>query len=207
MTVNLSKPIDRLYEHKLINEQEGTLHLTVAAWGDYGGSILDRANARYLTTNYPDVINVRHGWYSSESLYLTTRYLTDDVVDAIIGASEYADYPILDEEMLSEIESELRDEAWSDWQIREVKREIEAAWNVEEFDDTFPGITDEDIRWAFETTFEAANCGENGYAETATSWVWSSTGEKAAREAFLDAIAALMVADLPATGYGQLTLI
>lgn len=90
------------------------VELEHACGSDYSGSTLERAN--YLTireqfADSPDVAFL-YGGYGSFGVLVREDPTTDEVRDLVAGL---ADYPCVDEEALSEHESELSDEGWDSW--------------------------------------------------------------------------------------------
>jgi hypothetical protein len=94
-----------------------------ATFSDHSGSLVERSNARSLEedSEVSEYMSTRHGHYGTEwhgfwIEDLILLWLSEDGIselDDILGA--LANYPLLDEELHSEMEMDAQDEAWKDW--------------------------------------------------------------------------------------------
>lgn len=106
------------------------------------------------------------GWYE---IIIINPQAEDIVAKAEEMQASLENYPVLDDEDLSERESEAEKEAWESWGrsdfSRALKREIESGWdgvtehgfNPEEIDDAFGLLTDEDIDCLWNNAADKAN--------------------------------------------------
>lgn len=93
-------------------------------WGDYVGGTAERANCVWLRDNYGENVITVTGDYGSEWIVLpldaeVPYTLADDIV-------ALADYPLFDDEVMSEVETQLADEAWDCYLTYDVTRELAA---------------------------------------------------------------------------------
>lgn len=84
---------------------------------DYGGSLVEKANADILIEEYGFITVI--GGYSSFACMIQVQSILDmpederdNLLDTLEGLS---DYPLIDDQTLSDLESENTDEAWNDW--------------------------------------------------------------------------------------------
>ena len=102
-----------------VDEETGDRYVSsdFLSHGDYAGAgDIGRANIRVLEDN-PDSI-LRHGGYGYEQLWLPDTPENRELIEGL-----ESDYPLLDDEVHSQIESELEDEAWENWLRRDLVRE------------------------------------------------------------------------------------
>lgn len=100
--------IDGSSLHKSDNGDIGIIPHT--SWGDYIGDTVDRANHKILLEK--DWAYDVHGDYGSRAIGvdLTNR---PEELDDILRALD--NYPILDDNILSEVETELEQDDWDSW--------------------------------------------------------------------------------------------
>lgn len=116
---------------------------TLASYSDYSGSLVDRANAKHWLTKYPGVVSKVHGGMGTEWIGIKEDRLEElaPVFSQIKEEWEgLQNYPLIDEEIHSELQIEAQQEAWNDWVKREVKDELVKAYPdledaIEEFMD------------------------------------------------------------------------
>lgn len=101
--------------------------------GDYGGSLVEKANTDILTDEY-GFIKVFGGYGSISCIIQIDALLcmpeeeSDRILEVLEGLS---DYPLIDDEELSNQESEQINEAWNDWTEYDFKRVIESKFDIE----------------------------------------------------------------------------
>lgn len=98
--------------------------------GDYVGSRVGTSNCRTLIENYPETVWERREMYFSSMAIVWLR----DMVAVMSGAHDHHGllddlealqrYPVLDEQLLSELEMEDMLEAWDGWAQSDLMREI-----------------------------------------------------------------------------------
>jgi hypothetical protein len=101
---------------------EGPVFMEVpcTAWSDYSGGAVERSNARSLRRDFPDEVVTVTGGYSTEFLVLPADgTISEALFNAIAGLAEY---PLFDEEDLSELEQEILAEDWESWGESDVLR-------------------------------------------------------------------------------------
>jgi len=112
--------------------------------GDYGGSLVEKANYEVLTDEY-GFIKV-FGGYGSISCMISIQSLIDmpeDKSDAILDVLEgLSDYPLIDDDELNQQEQEQIEESWNNWTEYDFKRAIGAKFDIDlddyEYDDLRP---------------------------------------------------------------------
>lgn len=91
--------------------------------GDYGGSTYALSNKRALLEEFGG-FQCREllGGYGSEALAVDPRFCSEDFLEALESLEAY---PVWDEEKLSELEEELKEEAFSSWLERDLRGKLE----------------------------------------------------------------------------------
>jgi hypothetical protein len=107
--------------------------ITEGVWGDYSGSTVDRANYLSMREISPKLCEVVYN-YGGHALIGNADAFTPNLREALIGLT---DYPLIDEDRLSELDAELGHETISWW-----------------IDDTFRGLSDSDRETAIEYLYE-----------------------------------------------------
>lgn len=104
--------------------------------GDYGGSLVEKTNTDILTDEY-GFIKV-YGGYGSISCMIQIDALlcmpeeeSDRILEVLEGLS---DYPLIDDEELSNQESEQIDEAWDNWTKEDFIRSLCKKFNISQMD-------------------------------------------------------------------------
>jgi len=133
--------------------------LPYATGSDYSGSTVEKANHKAFLESHGEEGFVwdAHGGFDTYAVVLGLTGLLecpDDTFDAVMGVVEgLKDYPLIDEEALSELEMELADEAWECWGGYEFRKALEAKFDGTDFD--WPDGSD--FRSFFEQKREEAN--------------------------------------------------
>jgi len=103
------------------------------SYGDYHGSSVTEANVRTWRERFADGDQV---WWTERSeahgthlIIITASAIPDAALDVL---RELEDYPIIDENELSEVEQEREDAAWSNWVWRDYWKALEKAGIVSE---------------------------------------------------------------------------
>jgi len=141
--------------------EEGELYffLPYASGSDYSGSTVEKANYTEFLESYGEegFVWEAHGGFDTYAVVLGLTGLlecADDTFDAILGIIEgLEDYPLIDDEALSNLESTLADEAWDCWVAGDFRRALEKKFDGVEFE--WPA--DSDLRPFFEKKAEEAN--------------------------------------------------
>jgi hypothetical protein len=141
--------------------EEGELYffLPYASGSDYSGSTVEKANYKEFLESYGEegFVWEAHGGFDTYAVVLGLTGLlecADDTFNAILDIIEgLEDYPLINDEALSNLESDLADEAWDCWVAGEFQRALEKKFDCAEFE--WPA--DSDLRTFFEKKAEEAN--------------------------------------------------
>lgn len=135
-----------------------------SGFSDYSGGTVERANVESWKEllkgdEYEGLWKVALGGHGTESIFLHVDLLEDEAVQKVLA--ELDDYPIIDEERLSELEVELQEEAWDEWYREEFRYQlrvlgVDEDWldgmDDEEFDEKWMVVMDEGNHyWSEET--------------------------------------------------------
>jgi len=117
--------------------------LSLACGSDYSGGLVERANYQFFLDNYADHADVivLKGWFFGYGIGYNTESTDSDLI-ATVNALH--DYPVADDEMVSSIQLEWENDAWSDW----VKDDLMSL-----IQDDFEGMFEEHVS---EPAFESA---------------------------------------------------
>jgi len=134
--------------------------------GDYGGSLVEKANYEVLTNEY-GFIRV-FGDYGSISCMISIQSLidmdeeeSDTILDVLEGLN---DYPLIDDDELYQQERDQIEEAWNNWVEYDFKRAIESKYDIDL--DDYELIPDQTFRSIFDQTAENISeywINESGY--------------------------------------------
>ena len=141
--------------------EEGELYffLPYASGSDYSGSTVEAANHKEFLESYGEEAFVweSHGGFNTYAVVLGLTGLlecADDTFNAILDIIEgLENYPLIDDEALSKLESDNANEAWESWVAGDFRRALEKKFDSAEFD--WPA--DSDLRAFFEKKAEKAN--------------------------------------------------
>jgi hypothetical protein len=144
-----------------LSTEHGELYffLPYASGSDYSGSTAEKANCREFLESYgqePFVWEATGDFGTYATVIGLTGLLecTDDAFDLIMGIVEgLEDYPLIDDEALSNLEMKGVDEAWDSWVAADFRRALEEKFDCAEFE--WP--SDSDLRPFFEKQAEKAN--------------------------------------------------
>jgi len=140
-------------------EGEVYFYLPYASGSDYSGSTVEAANHKEFLESYgeEEFVWEAHGGHNTYAVVLGLTGLlecADDTFDAILDIIEgLEDYPLINDEALSNLESDLADEAWDSWVAAEFRRALEKKYDCAEFE--WPD--DSELRTFFEKKAEEAN--------------------------------------------------
>ena len=157
-------------------ERDCYVPIPATSWGDYGGDIVGRANCAWLTDNFQEyVILAGYGGHDGQTALLKVGSEVPSYLLELIEGLR--DYPLFDDEYLSDIERSVEDEDLDSYILRDIKDEIEdnQGWvDAEEhgFDDDeirrhyYALRSSGDIRWESETA-TSGTLGRNGTEDAA----------------------------------------
>ena len=83
--------------------------------GDYGDTgFVGKANYKYFVDNFRKSTNVmfRFGGHGSYGVIIKASCKNQTIIDVLCGLS---DYPVIDDDILSEVEAKAQEEAWDTW--------------------------------------------------------------------------------------------
>jgi hypothetical protein len=107
-------------------------------WGDYVGGSVEKANHRAILEEFAEYVIDVSGDYSSSALYLPlAAKIPQHFADGLLGL---LDYPIWDEGCLSDVEQEIVDESWDEFQRDEFKGKVRDILCPDFADDAEPMI-------------------------------------------------------------------
>lgn len=129
----------------------------IMTYGDYGGSLVEKANNVWMRENWmgesvrddsdpvdepltPHVHGV-YGGHGSDAIAINVTDICDECATELAEILESLDdYPLLDEELHSELEYEAQNEAWESWVAWDFARELSRVSGLDiERDETFDG--------------------------------------------------------------------
>jgi hypothetical protein len=162
-------------------------YVPYASGSDYSGSTVEAANYKWFVEEHgnEDWTHEVYGGYGTYAFAIGLTGLLacdEDTFDEICEAIEgLEDYPLIDDQLLHEVESDNTEEAWNSWVSSEFTRELERAC-----DDAavFEWPDDSELRSFFEEKADEANC--YWYCEGGGSDMYIDVGEIVAKIAFDD---------------------
>ena len=150
-------------------------------YSDYSGSTYSKSNHELFLKEFGEVDGVKnvHGGYGSNDVYIRLDVLNSnqDIQDCLNALD---DYPVMDEEHLSEVEEEAKEEAWNSYTRKDFLRALQKEFNYD-----LDKVSDAFIHRLFWKLEEHTN----------TYWIFEYTDayfplddlfEKLTREEFLD---------------------
>ena len=136
-------------------------YVPCASGSDYSGSTVEKCNYNVFTETYGkdcEWVFSAHGGYNTYAAVVgLTGLLTcdEDTADEVLNVlAGLEDYPLIDEEALSTLESEESDSAWESWGAHDFGRAVEKKF-ADVADLELP--SGDDLRTFFEEKREAAN--------------------------------------------------
>ncbi len=128
-------------------------------WGDYCGDIVGRANYKYMEDNYSTnpLVFFLTGGYSSHIIVCHVSLLDNEEIKDILDGLD--DYPLINDEHMSNIEMEEEDSAWESWIKGDLIRALDdrnIQYNEESLYDDYRFILDDN--------------NIDGHMESAVSW-------------------------------------
>jgi hypothetical protein len=173
----------------LTEDKEGDLlEVPYTMHSDYSGGTVECANCKAFLELYedlPGVWEVSGGYGTTGVVILKSLYEENEEVKETID--NLADYPLIDEEALSELEMELEQEDWESWIKSDLKHELDKLQigyprDDETFFETYRAICDKhNIYWEAESAI-------GGYiriADIVKHWEDDTTRDSLAREDLL----------------------
>lgn len=93
------------------------------SYGDYAGSAVDRANHDAFTEKYgeQDGVLELYGDFYYHSVAVRLDSITDEMVEDF---TSLIDYPVMDDEKLSNLEMQLEEEDWKSWIAGDLRRAL-----------------------------------------------------------------------------------
>jgi hypothetical protein len=119
----------------LDDSNELYFYVPYASGSDYAGSTVERSNYNSFIESYGEnewVFSAHGGYDTYAACVSLTGLLTcdDDTADTVLDTLEgLEDYPCIDEDALSKLESENSDEAWNCWVAGDFRKAVESKFN------------------------------------------------------------------------------
>lgn len=175
-----SKPLsefDKIYYGAFWNIPQTTVGLPLDrcivwvqfTYSDYSGSTVDNANRRYFIDDiltderYTGIVYDVYGGHGTKGIAIDiTKTVDIEIADELANIFKaLADYPLIDDQLLSLVESEIEEEDWESWLSRDFHSALCKAYPTCE--DTLDSLdtTDDRLFELFRTLQERANA----YAE------------------------------------------
>ena len=130
------------------------LEVPYTMYSDYSGGTVERANCQAFLEQFGELPGVYpvYGGYGTTGVVIRRALLrNEDVLYVLEGLD---DYPLINEDVLSELEFELEAEAWDTWVEFDLQRALDKAgipYNPDTLRDTFYNvICEHDIYWLHE---------------------------------------------------------
>lgn len=109
----------------------------VLSGSDYSGSSVERANARAFLESFRDVLGVvdLHGGHGTYAVAVRLDIVDAEVLETL---ERLTDYPVVDDDTLAEVESEMDAEAWDGWARDDFRRALCARFgcNLDDVEDS-----------------------------------------------------------------------
>lgn len=122
-------------------------------YSDYSGTIYGKSNQQIILEEFGHLDGVLqiYGGYSYSDVFIRIDVLdsNEDLQSMIFGLE---DYPIIDEDRLSEVEEEAKEEAMRNWVLYDFRRLLQKRWNYD-----FSHLNDKFLRWLFHSCEEKTN--------------------------------------------------
>lgn len=103
------------------------IDMPLCSGGDYSGSDVSIANYRYMLREFTPKEGVisYYGGYGGYGILLIVPNLKIKTRERVVDIlQDLKDYPVIDEELFSEVTAELEQQAWHDWIKEAFRREI-----------------------------------------------------------------------------------
>ena len=116
-------------------KNEEGLFFELAAYSDYSGDIVDRANCNEFLKKFGGLDGVFKTWGGHGTCGVVVSYelyKTNEEIKEVVDGLE--DYPLISDESLSALEIEIQDESWGNWIKYDLKRALDKA-GIEGFED------------------------------------------------------------------------
>lgn len=111
---------------------------------DYSGTTYHRSNYDTFLEKFGDVEGVYslYGGYGTFAIAIRADLVNEEIHEAIAGLN---DYPVLDEDALTEYENELEGEAWNNWARHDFVQSIENRFDIEDLEELMTDVQIEDL--------------------------------------------------------------
>lgn len=121
---------------------------------DYSGGSLQASNFRVFKDSFK-ATQGQEWWelYGGHGTYAIAIALNCHNADMVDFLKDLADYPVADEDDMSELENEAESEAWENWIRSDFTRELKKHFN----EDTIDELTDAELREIFTCGMDRAN--------------------------------------------------
>lgn len=177
LRLSLEEAISRICERKLWQSMALLWVPDHCQSGDYGGAVHYRSNANVLLSEFsaPECREL-YGSHGSHGVAIDPRYCSDALLESIESLESY---PVLSEDDLSSLETDLQGEAWENWARSDFSRKLESLlsgllsesdWeNAEEWaEQSIESLSEDQLFSLFREGAEASNT----YWESQYNDVW-----------------------------------
>ena len=142
---------------ELADDEDLYVFSRYTGYSDYSGSTVEAANCAELHEQFDGAAISVYGGYDTTDVCFSLRWICDDETDfeadTLLDIFEgLEDYPLINDEALSNIEMECADEAWDCWAYSDFVKGVEKALNVE-----LDGHDKDSMRTVFEAVREDCN--------------------------------------------------
>ena len=107
-------------------------HSNYLGYSDYSGSTYTKSNHELFIKEFGEIDGVKdvHGGYGSRDIYIRLDVLNSnkDIQDCL---NVLDDYPVMDEDHLSEVEEEAKEESWNSYTRKDFLRALEKEFNYD----------------------------------------------------------------------------
>ncbi len=141
------------YERDWSEEEDNYFFVPFTSGSDYSGCTVTWANNLFFEKDYRDNdwIHFAYGGYNTYAVVINATKLCDSEILEILEGLE--DYPVIDEEMLTDVELDLIEDEWKCWVKDDFVKALEEKFSSADFDFDFPDY----LRDLFEEKREKAN--------------------------------------------------
>ena len=114
-------------------------------YSDYSGYPLDRANCDVFLEKHEETEGVYEtcGGYGTRGVAVSLSAITDEMIEDFASLD---DYPVLDDDALSNLEMEMETEDWESWIAHDFRRELKKKFGEEcTQDELLDEMSDEEL--------------------------------------------------------------
>lgn len=143
--------VGKARDHAPERDQELFLISNLLSGSDYSGSSVERANFRAFLESFRDVPGIVEMW-GGHGTYAIAIRLDVHHAEILETLERLEDYPVVDDDTLSELEMEMDSEAWESWARADFRREVCARFGVD-----ISEVSDDDVFRVFSSACDATS--------------------------------------------------